>query len=388
MQDNGKELDRIVRSIMLDAEEQVSPGVWDAVSGRLVRHRRLVWVRRAGLAVSAAAAAVALFLLLNPFSDENTNQPILNKHNQIAEIAISEPVVVPAPAEDVRIAQAQPVQRASADSENVYVPAEVSGPAVAPVVIEEMDGVGTGDDAKCPVENDDKSIKDDRDVFEELVAKEEVVKSGKSRRISITASGNLLTNDDPSASFKRVNRAPSLAAREPGIEELGSNTFGVPVSAGIGLRYDINRRWAVGTGVSYSLLSRSFKGNFTFPSNGTVSTASGEIENRQHFLGVPVNVYYNVLDSRAIRFYASAGATFERCLSDRYSMNKVTITENVRGIQVSAAAGLGVEFRITPFLGMYIDPSLRYYFDCGQPVSIRTQQPLLVSLELGFRFGL
>jgi len=162
----------------------------------------------------------------------------------------------------------------------------------------------------------------------------------------------------------------------------------VPVSAGIGLRYDINRRWAVGTGVSYSLLSRSFKGNFTFPSNGTISTASGEIENRQHFLGIPVNVYYNVMDSRAIRFYASAGATFERCLSDRYSMNKVTITENVRGIQVSAAAGLGVEFRITPFLGMYIDPSLRYYFDCGQPVSIRTQQPLLVSLELGFRFGL
>ena len=54
-------------------------------------------------------------------------------------------------------------------------------------------------------------------------------------------------------------------------------------------------------------------------------------------------------------------------------------------MQLSANAGFGVEFMLGDHLGLYIDPSLRYYFDNGQPKSIRTVQPLMLGFEMGFR---
>jgi hypothetical protein len=68
--------------------------------------------------------------------------------------------------------------------------------------------------------------------------------------------------------------------------------------------------------------------------------------------------------------------------------NHVIHKEKADGVQMSAAIGLGAEFGLTQYLGLYIDPSLRYYFDCDQPKSIRTAQPLMFSVEAGLRFRL
>ena len=57
-------------------------------------------------------------------------------------------------------------------------------------------------------------------------------------------------------------------------------------------------------------------------------------------------------------------------------------------MQYSVGAGIGVEFMLANHLGLYLDPGFRYYFDNGQPVSIRTQQPFMMNFELGFRFDI
>ena len=57
-------------------------------------------------------------------------------------------------------------------------------------------------------------------------------------------------------------------------------------------------------------------------------------------------------------------------------------------IQISAAAGLGVEFLVGKHLGLYVDPRIRYYFNCRQPKSIRTEQPLMAGVEMGLRIRL
>ena len=62
--------------------------------------------------------------------------------------------------------------------------------------------------------------------------------------------------------------------------------------------------------------------------------------------------------------------------------------EKVKGVQLSANAGIGVEFALGRHVGLYIDPSLRYYFDNGQPKSIRTAQPLMFGFETGLRVNL
>ena len=52
------------------------------------------------------------------------------------------------------------------------------------------------------------------------------------------------------------------------------------------------------------------------------------------------------------------------------------------------AGGLGVEFRISPRVGIYLDPNFRYYFNTqNQPRSLRTIQPLRFEMEAGVRFS-
>ena len=59
---------------------------------------------------------------------------------------------------------------------------------------------------------------------------------------------------------------------------------------------------------------------------------------------------------------------------------------SVGSVQFSANIGIGVEFILTDHLGLYIDPSLRYYFrNSKAPKSIRTVQPLMLGFEAGFR---
>jgi RNA polymerase sigma-70 factor (ECF subfamily) len=57
-------------------------------------------------------------------------------------------------------------------------------------------------------------------------------------------------------------------------------------------------------------------------------------------------------------------------------------------VQLSANLGIGAEFKLGQHLGLYVDPSLRYYFDNGQPKSIRTSQPLMLGFEMGLRVNL
>ena len=98
----------------------------------------------------------------------------------------------------------------------------------------------------------------------------------------------------------------------------------------------------------------------------------------------------NIINSGIVNFYTYAGGTAEKCLADKYHVMSGNIIhkEQVGGMQLSAAFGLGAEFALTQHLGLYFDPSLRYYFDCGQPKSIRTAQPLTFGVEAGLRFKL
>ena len=72
-------------------------------------------------------------------------------------------------------------------------------------------------------------------------------------------------------------------------------------------------------------------------------------------------------------------------MTDLYSM-KNKYDAQAQGVQWSANVGIGFEYRFLTFMGLYVDPRLTYYFDCGQPYSVRTEQPLQFNLEVGFRF--
>ena len=137
------------------------------------------------------------------------------------------------------------------------------------------------------------------------------------------------------------------------------------------------------------MLSRKFFGTYTKVNDlGVVeNSTSSDIRNTQHYIGIPVNAYYDIVHSNNVNLYLYAGGTVEKCITDRYDILGTAMVhkEKVQGVQLSANAGIGVGFRLGRHLGIYIDPSLRYYFDCNQPVSIRTAQPLMLGFEVGLR---
>jgi hypothetical protein len=138
-------------------------------------------------------------------------------------------------------------------------------------------------------------------------------------------------------------------------------------------------------------MSRKFFGDYTKVEGGKITESiKSDIRNTQHYIGIPVNAYYDIVENRFMNFYAYAGGAVEKCVSDEYRVlaKDILHKESTKGLQASANLGIGVEFLLGKHLGAYVDPSVRYYFNCNQPKSIRTAQPLMLGFEMGLRIRL
>jgi opacity protein-like surface antigen len=217
----------------------------------------------------------------------------------------------------------------------------------------------------------------------------------KKRPMTFTLSGITGSNNPQSKGDAGAIRKPTYttAPTRTGVAESSEkSTYGIPLSVGAGIRIGLSEKWSVGIGIDYTLLSRKFYGTYIkVNEKGEIQNPTySNIRNNQHYIGIPVNFFYNIIDNSHLNFYAFAGGSVEKCVADTYALINTSIVhrEDIKGVQVSAAAGLGVEFLVGKHLGLYVDPRIRYYFNCRQPKSIRTEQPLMAGVEMGFRIRL
>lgn len=393
--DNINEFDFMVKSILDEGREEVPAGVWEGVSAGLDKASRrksvVLWWRRAAAGV-AAAAAVAVGVIFNN-DDPVTLVPEASEKDMIAVV---EPPVVEEDTVPENISPVISVMDRAVPNDMIAKaePAEVMVPQdeIIEEPQEEVPVPKTADEAIRQSENiPDSEEKPEAQEYYPFDWGEE--NDGKpERRVSLVVSGIAGTNNTEGQ--KRLNpmKRPSLnpVPEKTGIEETSTKgSYGIPVSFGVGLKMDLSPRWSIGTGLNYTLLSRQFYGKYTpIGTDGSIgNSTSSDIRNVQQYVGIPVNAFYDIISNDRINLYAYAGGTVEKCVSDRYSLLNTSIVhkEKVPGLQLSANAGFGVEFMLGDHLGLYIDPSLRYYFDNGQPKSIRTVQPLMLGFEMGFR---
>lgn len=398
------ESDILMRSILSQAQEEVPEHVWEGISTGLdkidaAKNRKpvVLWFRRSAIAV-AAAAAVAIGLVLN----HGGNDELVPKSISEDMIAVAEPVKEPAE-ESAYIADAGdivrkqkpsagiPVQMTSEDDQTESVIPKAEEQEALTVTGQEMPGVASEDERVPATET--VGPEEPKEYFPDVWPEDEERKVRKTRTslvISGTAGTNSAQNNGAGGPFRRPSI--STAPVTTGIRQTSTeSTYGLPVSFGAGVKVGLSPRWAIGVGLDYTLLTRKFYGTYTHVSNGLEDKkVSSDIRNSQHYIGIPVNAYYSILENNYVNFYAYAGGAIEKCVSDRYDLLSTTIVhrERPKGVQVSANVGIGVEFALGRYLGMYLDPSVRYYFDCNQPTSIRTAQPLMLGLEIGLRVNL
>lgn len=223
-----------------------------------------------------------------------------------------------------------------------------------------------------------------------LVAGEDQGRGRKASRLSFSAGGNLSpTSATGNVDFSQPNyswgAAGSATSAGIGIVPISEPKHYFPVSVGLELKYSfLEDRLGVGLGVNYTFMHSSYEALVDRPYQAYV-------EQSLHYMGIPVNFYVNILSSDRLAFYANAGCMVERAVRLSYDVTdlnsmKTQYSGKAHGVQWSANVGLGLEYRFLDFMGLYVDPRLTYFFDCGQPYSVRTEQPLQFNLEMGFRF--
>ena len=219
---------------------------------------------------------------------------------------------------------------------------------------------------------------------------ESVPSRAKAARWSLGIGSDASYGGDPEP-FIPPRRAPGMRPAAGVTEAPGKSDYSLPLSFGLNLRYKICNGISIGTGVQYTLLSRRFDGTYYGESGPELAkTVSGRFTQTLSYVGVPLNLYFNLASGSKITSYAFIGGTFEKGLTNRYRIpdgeNDIIWKNKIEGVQLSAAAGLGLQYMILPKFSIYAEPDIRYFFDCKQPRSIRTQQPLQLSLSLGLRY--
>lgn len=186
------------------------------------------------------------------------------------------------------------------------------------------------------------------------------------------------------------SKASAIVYNQPEVQEEYSHK--IPVKVGLTARYNITGRLGVETGLTYSILSSSVKiGNSETGKNW--STGSQTL----HYIGIPLNISFNILNSRYVNIYVTGGGMMEKSISgsiktDEYVDGKFarTLTAKIspKGLQWSVNAAAGVQANILPQLGFFVEPGVSHHFKNGSRVrSIYTDKPTDFSLGFGLRYS-
>lgn len=436
------QFDEKIREMLSEPQEQLPEGLWEGIESRLEaaatrqRRRGTVLVRRWIAGVGAVAAAVAAGLVVAHFvpSGRVEGSEVLAENTAVEMSAdkFAEETAVNAEREDAGEASAGTKKEVRFDVIKkkdaglvamavvpVTVPAaekETKAKEVAktPVLASEetegeerKDGTREDDAAKSLPEDKDATVRVDVDAdggepecelkvdnsdIEAAYGKEEDGNDGSYRGtpFGISVGGNSFggpqKNSGPRRMFSKGNKTPT---GKEFVEGSNSDSYNLPLSFGVGVKYSITKWLGIGVGLNYTLLNKKVTGTYYDEHGWSCST---DMKNSQHYIGIPLDIYFSVFRTRRWDAYATVGGSVEKCILNRYTGTfegeSLLYTRKVGGVQTSVKVGLGVEFSPLEFLGIYIDPSLRYYFDNKQPRSIRTEQPLAFGVEAGLRFKL
>ena len=177
-------------------------------------------------------------------------------------------------------------------------------------------------------------------------------------------------------------------ANQPGNDKIVRKSHHyMPISFSLALKYKLSNRFSLETGLSYSRL----KSEFEMGSNGNTIKEQQTI----HYLGIPVKGICNMYTGKAWSLYGSLGVTMEIPIYSPFNTNyylhgalEATDKTTLRvPWQWSVGTGIGLQYNLTPSIGLFAEPSLQYYIPTGSDIeTYRTEHPFTFSLPLGIRF--
>lgn len=177
-----------------------------------------------------------------------------------------------------------------------------------------------------------------------------------------------------------TNDASSVIGNGNSLAPLRSSGYGEssfrhhqPLSFGIAVRKEFTHGLSLESGVNYTLLRSDVRMQYT----------SDDVAQKLHFIGVPLRFNWQFLERGRFSLYMGAGGMVEKCVSAR--LGSETVDEP--GVQWSALAAVGAQYRVGGMVGLYFEPEGSYYFTETGLRTSRTDSPLTLTLRLGVRLS-
>ncbi len=359
---------------------EVDEDCWKRIDRSLNRRRTAKLFLRV---VGSAAMVAALFLLvfsLARITEDDQLLPVgtvarqdIKKQEQVIGSTSGSETSVPLLSEERYVAPAVIAEREAAD-----VPPDTSA------VPEEREGE-TAEATTLAVPRADQSVgpptpSGKRPSGYRPYTKQDKPNRAKSSRAwtlaaTVSMSGSKTDNDSP-----LLSQGPEFLPDPTAITDLG---FAPPFSVGVLVHKELNQTFGVETGVMYSYLSTSYRDvNYMY-----------KADLKLHYIGIPLSFTANLWQSHpSWRLYTSGGIMAEKGLQAEltqrlYASDKVVERKaRMDGWQWSLQLSAGISYRLSKDWEIYLEPKLSYYFNNSQPLSIRTEKPLLPGIGSGIRY--
>lgn len=144
-----------------------------------------------------------------------------------------------------------------------------------------------------------------------------------------------------------------------------------PLSFGISVRKNLPHGFSLESGLTYTYLASEI-----------LLRTNEEVDQRLHYLGIPLRANWHIVDRHPFVLYLSAGGAVEKCVYGKIDQQRATVDP----LQFSVMGAVGAQYNISKRVGIYIEPGVSYYFDDGADTqTIRKERPCNFTLQGGVR---
>ena len=163
---------------------------------------------------------------------------------------------------------------------------------------------------------------------------------------------------------------------------LYTNYHYMPVTLTLLAHYKHSKHLGIETGISYMRLVSDFEKD----TNNTVTR--GHLQTI-HYLGIPIKGIYNLVTIKGWNLYGNLGGTMGIPIHSQF--NTSGFSQDTTNIHVpllwSFSTGLGLQYNITPHIGIFTEPSMLYYLPTRSNLETYcTEHPFTFSLPVGIKF--
>lgn len=406
-----KKWDKDIRDQLKDFSKKAPEGLLDNVKAEMLRRglsstpvtdqpRHIPLTRIA----SVAAALILLLLGISHLWQEPSVLPTLSEHTDSFQTVTPPPIV-----SETEVQESQPlvsnpsgliakVAKKASSNSDILFPKEENTPQVNN---EEVKKEEERKEKEQPKDNEQQETKKE---YVETSSKPKWTYNVSSRKKSSISIGvyysgvvaqvnpKIQMDSDisiPAPGVDKDSTEVSQSRCAPAIYNLtGRATHHIPVKLGFSFRYDLNERWNLQSGLTYSYLASDISETAY---NGVYDT-----KQKLHYIGIPLQIGYKIGEGKRFSSYIAAGFQVEKLVSGkadvRHSKNgqlQCSYIQNVsdKRLLYSALASFGVEYYLSKKFSLYAEPGFHYYFKNGNNLQTHyNEKPLNLNLTIGFRF--